>query len=308
LEWEDLREAIKSTIPSQLSEFDVIKPEIFHQGLSWKEMYHISCQELGGYSLVKKHVFRQVVAPWRRFLQNLDKSLTGKVDKIEKKWLVPPPGVLFHGPSGNGKTVVARCLASSLELPIIQVRATDLLDKWLGGSESLLRSLFARARAASPCILFLDEIDSIACNRGEGDNNDISSRILSTLLNEMDGVSSAIQNSRNLVIACTNRIRSIDSALLRPGRLQEHFHMDNPDINDLEEIIRLRLIKIPMDRNISLENIASALFENRATGADVEGVCREAVFIAMRRDDLCDDDVSISREDFDCAIRERFGA
>jgi len=123
----------------------------------------------------------------------------------------------------------------------------------------------------------------------------------------MDGVSSAIQNSRILVIACTNRISSIDSALLRPGRLQEHFHMDNPDRNDLEEIIRLRLIKIPMDRNLSLENIASALFENRATGADVEGICREAVFIAMRRDDVCDDTVSISREDFDCAIRERFG-
>lgn len=308
LEKEDLREAIKSAIPSQLSELDVIKPAIFDHGLSWKEIYYSSWQELGGYSLVKKRVFRQVVAPWRSFLQSLDESLTGEIEKIEKDWLKPPPGVLFHGKSGTGKTKSAMCLAASLELPIIQVRAADLLDKWLGGSESLLRSLFARARTASPCILFLDEIDSIACNREEGDNNDVSSRILSTLLNEMDGVSSDIQKSRVLVIACTNRIESIDAALLRPGRLQEHFHMDSPDVNDLEEILRLRLDKIPMNRNFSLEDLASALFESRATGADVEGLCREAVFIAMRRVDLSDDDVSVSQEDFDFAIRERFGA
>ena len=308
LEKEDLREAIKSAIPSQLSELDVIKPAIFDHGLSWKEIYYSSWQELGGYSLVKKRVFRQVVAPWRSFLQSLDESLTGEIEKIEKDWLKPPPGVLFHGKSGTGKTKSAMCLAASLELPIIQVRAADLLDKWLGGSESLLRSLFARARTASPCILFLDEIDSIACNREEGDNNDVSSRILSTLLNEMDGVSSDIQKSRVLVIACTNRIESIDAALLRPGRLQEHFHMDSPDVNDLEEILRLRLDKIPMNRNFSLEDLASALFESRATGADVEGLCREAVFIAMRRVNLSDDDVSVSQEDFDFAIRERFGA
>ena len=308
LEKEDLREAIKSAIPSQLSELDVIKPAIFDHGLSWKEIYYSSWQELGGYSLVKKRVFRQVVAPWRSFLQSLDGSLTGEIEKIEKDWLKPPPGVLFHGKSGTGKTKSAMCLAASLELPIIQVRAADLLDKWLGGSESLLRSLFARARTASPCILFLDEIDSIACNREEGDNNDVSSRILSTLLNEMDGVSSDIQKSRVLVIACTNRIESIDAALLRPGRLQEHFHMDSPDVNDLEEILRLRMDKIPMNRNFSLEDLASALFESRATGADVEGLCREAVFIAMRRVDLSDDDVSVSQEDFDFAIRERFGA
>jgi SpoVK/Ycf46/Vps4 family AAA+-type ATPase len=116
-------------------------------------------------------------------------------------------------------------MADSLQLPMIQVRAADILDKWLGGSEALLRSLFSRARAASPCILFLDEIDAIANNREEDDTNDFTSRILSTLLNEMDGVSSAIQKSRVLVVACTNRLGSLDSALLRPGRLQEHFYL-----------------------------------------------------------------------------------
>ena len=309
LSWEDLREAIKSTTPSQLSELDVIRPTIFSEGLSWKEIHLRSWQNFGGYQVLKQSVYRQVVVPWRHFLQNLDKLQSDQMVKKEKSWLEPPPGVLFHGMSGTGKTVAAKCLAVSLGLPIIQVRATDLLDKWLGGSESLLRSLFTRARTVSPCILFLDEIDAIACNREEDDNNDVSSRILSTLLNEMDGVSSAIKTSRLLVLACTNRIQSIDSALLRPGRLQEHFHMGHPDVPDLEEILKLRMDKIPMDQDLLLSDLASTLFENEATGADVEGLCREATFVAMRRLQLDRDmNVAVSKDDFECAISERFGA
>mmetsp|Transcript_26242 Transcript_26242/g.72047 ORF Transcript_26242/g.72047 Transcript_26242/m.72047 type:complete len:954 (-) Transcript_26242:2786-5647(-) len=308
LEWEDLREAIKSAIPSQLSELDVIKPIVFDEKLTWKEIHLRSWQDFAGYPLLKKSVYRQVVVPWRFFLQSLDESLTGEITKNERSWLEPPPGVLFHGISGAGKTVAAKCLAVSLGLPIIQVRATDLLDKWLGGSESLLRSLFTRARAVSPCVLFLDEIDAIACNREEDDNNDVSSRILSTLLNEMDGVSSAIQKSRVLVIACTNRIRSMDSALLRPGRLQEHFHMGNPDVSDLEEILKLRMERIPKAKCLDLKHLALALFESGATGADVGGLCREATFIAMRRVDLNrDGEVAITQKDFISALADRFG-
>jgi len=309
LEWEDLREAIKSAVPSQLSELDVIKPILFEKSFSWKEIHLRSWQRFAGYPSLKKSAYRQVVVPWRFFLQSLDESLTGEIKENEKSWLEPPPGVLFHGISGTGKTVAAKCLAVSLGLPIIQVRATDLLDKWLGGSESLLRSLFTRARAVSPCVLFLDEIDAIACNREEDDNNDVSSRILSTLLNEMDGVSSAIQKSRVLVIACTNRIQSIDSALLRPGRLQEHFRMGNPDVSDLEAILKLRMGEIPMGKNLSLKNLALELFEREATGADVGGLCREATFIAMRRVGVLEDNnVAVTQEDFKSAIIERFGS
>ncbi len=307
LAWEDLREAIKSTTPSQLSELDVIRPTIFGEGVSWKEIHLRSWENFGGYPLLKQSVYRQVVVPWRIFLQNMDKSQSDAIVEKEKSWLEPPPGVLFHGISGTGKTVAAKCLAVSLGLPIIQVRATDLLDKWLGGSESLLRSLFARARTVSPCILFLDEIDAIACNREEDDNNDVSSRILSTLLNEMDGVSSAIRTSRVLVIACTNRIQSIDSALLRPGRLQEHFHMENPDVSSLEEILKLRMGRIPMGPDLDLTKLASKLFDIKATGADVEGLCREATFVAMRRlEQHGGTNVAVSQDDCESAISERF--
>ena len=309
LAWDDLREAIKSIVPSQLSELDVTRPTIFGEGVSWKEIHVRSWQDFGGYSLLKKSVYRQVVVPWKIFLQSLDESQSAQIVEKENSWLEPPPGVLFHGISGTGKTVAAKSLAVSLGLPIIQVRATDLLDKWLGGSESLLRSLFARARTVSPCILFLDEIDAIACNREVDDNNDVSSRILSTLLNEMDGVSSAVRTSRVLVIACTNRIHSMDSALLRPGRLQEHFHMGNPDVSDLEEILRLRMKRIPMDQNLVLAELAAKLFDIKATGADVEGLCREATFVAMRRLELQKDtNVAVSQDDFESALSERFGA
>jgi len=307
LEWEDLTDAIKSTTPSQLSELDVLKPTIFNEGDTWKQIHLRSWQNFGGYPLLKKSVYRQVVVPWRTFLQSLDESQSDQSVTKKMSWLEPPPGILFHGASGTGKTIAARCLADSLGLPLIQVRTTDLLDKWLGGSESLLRSLFKRAQTVSPCILFLDEIDAIACNREEDDSNDVSSRILSTLLNEMDGVSSAIQKSRVLVIACTNRIHSIDSALLRPGRLQEHFQMENPTACDLEEILQLRLKKIPLAPNLAISDLALKLFNVKATGADVEGLCRDATFIAMRRVEMQKGgDVAVSQEDFQAAIAERF--
>lgn len=197
---------------------------------------------------------------------------------------------------------------------MIQVRASDVLDKWLGGSEALIRSLFAKARSASPCILFLDEIDSLAGNRQQqqgdddaGTTNDFSSRILSTLLNEMDGISSSGHKSQVLVIACTNRLESLDAALLRPGRLQEHMFLDLPNVQDLQEILALRLSGIPVDAGVSMEELSTTLFANGAMGADVEGLCREACMISMRH---CSSlgEVKVTLSHFQQAISERFGA
>jgi SpoVK/Ycf46/Vps4 family AAA+-type ATPase len=297
-EWEDLREATRYCVPSQLSELDITKSRVFESDMSWKEIHLESWKKFGGYEKLKRDIFRQVVVPWKQFLR---RSEDPGASADDSSWIDPPAGVLFHGVSGCGKTEAAKCLATSLELSMIQVRASDILDKWLGGSEALLRSLFSRARSAAPCILFIDEIDSIACNRAEDDTNDSSSRILSTLLNEMDGVSSEVRKSKILVMACTNRLQALDAALLRPGRLQEHFEVLSPNVQDMSDILHLYLTKIPLGDDVVVEQLAASLVAKKATGAEVEGLCREVCFSAFRKADNADDLV-VSGEEFHEAI------
>lgn len=291
IRWDSLRDAAHACIPSQLADLDVLKPRL--EKIEDSNSY----KNFAGYASVKHRLFRSVITPWRRFLRHMDQPQSS-----QDSWLEPPPGVLFHGPSGCGKTKLVSCLAGSLGLPMIQVRASDVLDKWLGGSEALIRSLFARARAASPCVMFLDEIDSIANNREEDDMNDVSSRILSTLLNEMDGVSSSVRTSRVLVVACTNRFKSLDAALLRPGRLQEHIYLGLPKVDDLVDILQLRMENIPRADDVNLMKIATDLFGRNATGADVEGLCREVCFIAFRRSEN-PDDVVVTTDEISIAIQ-----
>jgi SpoVK/Ycf46/Vps4 family AAA+-type ATPase len=166
---------------------------------------------------------------------------------------------------------------------MIRVRAADVLDKYLGGSEAIVRSLFARARSASPVILLFDEIDSIASNRAsDGDGTGVMPRILSTLLNEMDGVSSGLREPV-LVLACTNRLESLDAALLRPGRLEEHIEFPPPSVEDAEAILRLYLRKVMVDENVDLRKIAAMLVLKGYSAAAFEGLAREAVMSALRR-------------------------
>jgi SpoVK/Ycf46/Vps4 family AAA+-type ATPase len=199
--------------------------------------------------------------------------------------IAPPSGILFHGPSGCGKTLATSCIGSSLGLPVIKVRAADVLDKWMGGSEAAIRSMFTQARAAAPCILFFDEIDAVASNRAnaqDGATANIMSRLLFTLLDEMDGVLSGSQ-AQVLVVACTNRLETLDAALLRPGRLEEHILLDKPLLDDARDIPKRCLARAPLHDSVDIDKIAQALVDSFASGADIEGVCREAVFRALRR-------------------------
>ena len=275
IQWQDLREAVHRTTPSQLALLDVSRPRPLVDGNieSPLELHRRSWQRFGGYAVVKKRIFRTVVAPWHRQIKMEGPAIFG---------LSPPRGVLFHGQSGTGKTFAASCLASSLGLNVVKVRASDVLDQWLGGSEAAIRSLFHRARSARPCILYFDEIDAIASNREqEGTESDVSSRILTTLLNEMDGISST-SNSGVLVLACTNRIQDLDAALLRPGRLEEHIELKLPTTDDLREILQLHLSKVPIADGVNLNYFAEIFFELESTGADVEGVCRDACSMGIR--------------------------
>ena len=273
LQWNDLIEAARLCIPSQLAQLDVTKtPHCPFDGTDYAKIHEWAWSGFGGYAEIKKRIFRTVVMPWRRYLD----------EQVDSFSISPPRGVLFHGVTGVGKTFAAGCLAASLGLHVVRVRASDVLDKWLGGSEAAIRSLFARARGAAPCILFFDEIDAIASNReNDGVEHDVSSRILTTFLNELDGVSSN-GSSGVLVMACTNRVQDLDAALLRPGRLEEHVPLARPSKEDVQQILQLVLSKVPKDDDINLDDMAELFVELNATGADIDGVCRDACSIAIR--------------------------
>jgi SpoVK/Ycf46/Vps4 family AAA+-type ATPase len=287
VQWDDWKEAVRNTPPSQLAWLDVSRPlptadiDILESPI---ETFHQSWKKFGGYKPLKKRIYRTIVAPWNRFLQQREGSnnYDDKRQSTVMGWN-PPRGVIFHGPTGTGKTLAAGCLSSSLGLNVIKVRVSDILDPWLGGSEATMRSLFKRARASQPCILFFDEIDAIASNRyqNEGVENDVSSRILTTLLNELDGISSTTI-SGVLVIACTNRLEDLDAALIRPGRLEVHLELLPPSKEDICDILNLHLSTVPISEDVDIESVASQLFDQKTTGADIEGFCREACTIAIQ--------------------------
>jgi len=313
LQWDDLQKAAQTYVPLQLESVDVCKPQLFLSVTTddgehpivdtsdWAKIHELSWSSFGGYEMVKKRLLRTVVGPWRRFLTSID--FDDKDEPTVPMNLSPPPGVLFHGLSGNGKSFAAKCLASSLGLPMINVKAADVMDKWLGGSESIIRSLFTRARSAAPCVLFFDEIDAVATNRAGGDEGgtEVMSRLLSTLLNEMDGISSDKRKHSVLVIACTNRLEDLDAALLRPGRLEEHVELENPSELDIRAMLQLHLAKVPIAETIRLDDLAMKLAERRATCADVEGICHEACLAAVHRSTSLD--MVLLQEDIEHALQ-----
>jgi ATP-dependent 26S proteasome regulatory subunit len=311
LSWDDLQKAAQTYIPLQLETVDVSKPKYFFTAMEdgnpkfstdmelWAEAHRLSWNSFGGFPLVKKRLLRTVVVPWKFFLKSLDQNSATSATSIG---LSPPPGVLFHGESGTGKSLAAVCLASSLGLPMIKVKAADVMDKWLGGSEAIIRGLFARARSAAPCILFFDELDSVATNRASGDEGgaELMARLLSTLLNEMDGISNDKRRQSVLVVACTNRLEDLDSALLRPGRLEEHIELKHPDPSDIRDILRVHLSRVPVSPHVNLDSLAQYLAEQNASGAEVEGLCHTACLRAAHRAGTCD--VALMQENIDTAI------
>ncbi|MDF0680141.1 MAG: AAA family ATPase [Candidatus Nitrosocosmicus sp.] len=137
-----------------------------------------------------------------------------------------PKGILMHGPSGTGKTMLAKAVATESEANFISVKGPELLSKWVGESERGIREIFRRARQAAPCVVFFDEIDSIAPVRGLGGDSMVTERVVSQLLTELDGIQ---QLTSVVIIAATNRSDMIDPALLRPGRFDKIVYVPLPD-------------------------------------------------------------------------------
>uniref|UniRef100_A0A8D9B4K8 vesicle-fusing ATPase n=1 Tax=Cacopsylla melanoneura TaxID=428564 RepID=A0A8D9B4K8_9HEMI len=252
---ENFRYAMGKSSPSALRETIVEVPNI-----TW--------EDIGGLQNVKRE------------LQELVQYPVEHPDKFLKFGMQPSRGVLFYGPPGCGKTLLAKAIANECQANFISVKGPELLTMWFGESEANVRDIFDKARAAAPCVLFFDELDSIAKSRGGsvGDGGGAADRVINQILTEMDGMGA---KKNVFIIGATNRPDIIDPAILRPGRLDQLIYIPLPDEKSREAIFKSNLRKSPVAPDVDLNYIAKVT--NGFSGADLTEICQRAVKLAIRQ-------------------------
>jgi transitional endoplasmic reticulum ATPase len=191
--------------------------------------------------------------------------------------LMPPRGILLAGPTGTGKTAMARALSGEKQVPLIAIDGPQLYSKWLGESERALREVFKKARRAAPCILFFDTIDALAPRFGtEQFGTDVHQRILSQLLREIDNLRDA---KGVILLAATNRLERIEPALLRSGRFDYKIPFAKPDVADRASIMQLCCRRVPLAPDVDFQDFAERI--EGLTGADIESICKKATLLAI---------------------------
>lgn len=245
------------------------KPSVLRDSLAI-DVPRCSWDKIGGLFEVKKRLKMAVEWPLRY------------PDTFRRLGLKAPRGILLHGPPGCSKTTLVRAAASESHATFLRLNGADIYSCFLGEAERILRDAFASARAAAPCLLFLDEIDAIVGKRstgrqGQTDGNGVQDRVLTTLLTEMDGVVSA---SGVLVVGATNRIDLLDNALLRPGRFDDILAVGLPDEATRLQILKIHSSKLPLAEDVDLAEIASQTVGR--SGADLMSICTEAGLAALR--------------------------
>jgi transitional endoplasmic reticulum ATPase len=232
------------------------------------EIPDVSWDDIGGLEDVKRECRELVSYPVEH------------PEKFEKFGMSPSKGVLFYGPPGCGKTLMAKAIANECQTNFISVKGPELLTMWFGESEANIRGIFDKARQAAPCVLFFDELDSIAQKRraNPGDSG-AADRVMNALLMEMDGFSS---RQDVFFIGATNRPDILDSALIRPGRLDQLIYIPMPDYESRLSILRATLRKSPVSDAVSLEYIATKT--DKFSGADLTEVCQTACKLAIREE------------------------
>jgi transitional endoplasmic reticulum ATPase len=281
----DFREALCEVAPSGLREVSVEVPNV-----RW--------DDVGGLDSVKT-ALREAIA-WPLSQPAL----------FERIGLQPPHGILLYGPPGNGKTLLVKALASQSAINFISIKGPELLSKYVGESEQGVRELFARARHAAPCVVFLDELDALAPKRGQDGRSPVTDRVVSQLLTELDGVEAL---GDVWVIAATNRLDMIDDALLRPGRLDYHLEVARPDRRARAAILGVCLHKKPIAEGIDLAALAERT--EGLSAAEVRFVCDRAALSAIRRvfpaaggEAVEIDSLRIEQRDFDDALAAQASA
>ena len=218
----------------------------------------------------------------------------------EQVGLTPPRGILLVGPSGTGKTALARALSGEKQIPLIAIDGPQLYSKWLGESEKALREVFKKARRAAPCILFFDTIDAIAPRLdAEHAGADVYQRMLSQLLREIDNLRDV---KGVILVAATNRPERVEPALLRSGRFDYIVHFSKPDAADRAAILRLCCRLVPLAPDVDVEALAGRA--EGFTGADLETLCKKATLLAIARfhEGTGGRSFIVSARDFDAAL------
>ena len=249
----DFQDALKEVEPSAMREVLVEIPDV-----SW--------DQVGGLEDVKEELREAVEWPLKY------------PDLFAQLNATPPKGLLLYGPPGTGKTLLAKAVAHESESNFISVKGPELLNKFVGESEKAVREVFRKARQASPCIIFFDEIDSVAPTRGSsGGDSHVTERVISQFLTEMDG----LEELRNvIIIAATNRPDIIDSALLRPGRFDRLLFVPPPDLEARKQIFKIHTRKTPLAEDVNLDELARKT--DGYTGADIASLANTGVMLALR--------------------------
>ena len=254
---DDFTKALVEVIPSGMREVFIENPEV-----KWSD--------IGGLIEVKREL--QEAIEWPLKYPVLYEKLGHKM----------PRGILLHGPSGTGKTLLAKAVATESEANFVSVRGPELLSKWVGESERGIREIFRRARQASPCVIFFDEIDSIAPIRGVGGETAVTERVVSQLLTELDGM----ENMHGVVVlAATNRADMIDTALLRPGRFDKIISIPMPDKESRKRILEISVQDIPIITESSSSDFVDlgkiAEMTDGMSGADAAAIANTAVSLVI---------------------------
>ncbi|WP_114575634.1 CDC48 family AAA ATPase [Saliphagus sp. LR7] len=280
----DFKEALKGIEPSALREVFVEVPDV-----TWNDV--------GGLDDTKERLRETIQWP-------LDYP-----EVFESMDMQAAKGVMMFGPPGTGKTLLAKAVANEADSNFISIKGPELLNKFVGESEKGVREVFEKARSNAPTVIFFDEIDSIATERGQrtGDSG-VGERVVSQLLTELDGLE---ELEDVVVVATTNRPDLIDPALLRPGRLDRHVHVPVPDEEGRKRIFEVHTRNKPLADDVDLEELASRTAGY--VGADIEAVCREASMAATREfirsvapEEMTDavGNVRVNREHFEHALGE----
>jgi len=232
------------------------------------EVPNVSWEDVGGLENVKKE------------LQELVQYPVEYQDKFLKFGMSPSKGVLFYGPPGCGKTLLAKAIANECQANFISIKGPELLTMWFGESEANVRDVFDKARAAAPCVLFFDELDSIAKARGGsvGDAGGAADRVINQVLTEMDGMGA---KKNVFIIGATNRPDIIDPAILRPGRLDQLIYIPLPDEKSREAVFKANLRKSPIAPDVDLPYLAKVT--HGFSGADLTEICQRACKLAIRQ-------------------------